>query len=66
MYSNGFLTPFKTTWPELAGACLRWPWTTASDRVAWTTGGEQQADRYDLSKQVDKIAVLKMSGGRLR
>lgn len=47
--------PFKTTWPELAfKRALRWAVDNGFDRVAWTTG-EQQADRYDLSKQVDKI-----------
>ncbi len=32
------------------------------DRVAWTTG-EQQAARYDLSKQVDAVLVTKQPGG---
>ena len=32
------------------------------DRIAWTTG-EQQADRYDLSKQVDKVLVSKYKDG---
>jgi hypothetical protein len=29
-----------------------------ADKIAWTTG-EQQADRYDLSKQVDRIIISK-------
>ena len=29
------------------------------DKIAWTTG-EQQNDRYDLSKQVDEIGWQKM------
>lgn len=32
------------------------------DRIAWTTG-EQQAERYDLSKQVDAIAASKNTDG---
>lgn len=48
--------PFKTTWPELAfKRALRWAVDNGFDRVAWTTG-EQQAERYDLSKQVGYIA----------
>lgn len=31
------------------------------DRIAWTTG-EQQAERYDLSKQIDKIQWTKLNG----
>ncbi len=47
--------PFKTTWHELAfKRALRWATENGFDSVAWTTG-EQQADRYDLSKQVDAI-----------
>jgi len=49
--------PFKTQWPELAfKRALRWAAENGFDRVAWTTG-EQQADRYNLSKQVDSIEV---------
>lgn len=32
------------------------------DRIAWTTG-EQQAERYDLSKQVDAIEITKDADG---
>ena len=47
--------PFKTTWPELAfKRALRWAVDNGFDRVAWTTG-EQQAERYDLSKQISRI-----------
>jgi hypothetical protein len=47
--------PFKTTWPELAfKRALRWAVENNFDRVAWTTG-EQQAERYDLSKHVEEI-----------
>ena len=48
--------PFKTTWPELAfKRALMWAVENNFDRVAWTTG-EQQAERYDLSKQVGRVA----------
>lgn len=34
-----------------------------ADKIAWTTG-EQQNERYDLSKQVDKIVVSKDKNGQ--
>lgn len=47
--------PFKTTWPELAlKRMVRWAAENGFDHVAWTTG-EQQAERYDLSKQIETI-----------
>jgi hypothetical protein len=47
--------PFKTTWPELAfKRALRWAAENGFDKVAWTTG-EQQNERYDLSKQISKV-----------
>ena len=33
---------------------IRYAAENGFDKLAWTTG-EQQAERYDLSKQVDKI-----------
>lgn len=49
--------PFKTTWPLLAfKRMIRWAAENDFDAIAWTTG-EQQADRYDLSKQVKEIHV---------
>lgn len=49
--------PFKKTWDELA---LKKAITEAVkngyDQISWTPG-EAQAARYDLSKQVDKIAI---------
>lgn len=52
--------PFKKTWQELAmKRMLRYAAENGYDRIAWTTG-EQQAERYDLSKQVNKIEVTKM------
>lgn len=56
--------PFKTTWNELAfKRALLWAVENNFDKVAWTTG-EQQAERYDLSKQVDSIAYAKSSDGK--
>jgi len=47
--------PFKTTWPLLAmKRMIRYAAENGFDRIAWTTG-EQQADRYDLSKQIDSV-----------
>ena len=47
--------PFKTTWPMLAmKRMIRHAAENGFDRIAWTTG-EQQAERYDLSKQVDEV-----------
>lgn len=47
--------PFKKTWHELAfKRALRNAVEDGMDKIAWPTG-ETQAERYDLSKQVDKI-----------
>lgn len=49
--------PFKTTWPMLAmKRMIRYAAENNFDRIAWTTG-EQQAERYDLNKQIDKVRV---------
>jgi hypothetical protein len=51
--------PFSKTWHELAfKRILREAAEKGYDKVAWTTG-EQQAARYDLSKQVDGIRAKK-------
>lgn len=51
--------PFKTTWPMLAfKRVLRWAAENGFDRIAWTTG-DQQADRYDLSKHIMAIGYAK-------
>jgi hypothetical protein len=48
--------PFKTTWHELAlKRAIQLASEGGYDRVAFTTG-KTQAERYDLSKQVDTIA----------
>ncbi len=56
--------PFKGTdeWAMLAfKRMVRWAAENGFDRIAWTTG-EQQAERYDLSKQVDRIAITSTGG----
>lgn len=48
--------PFKKSWHELAlKRMLRYAVDNGYDGIAWTTG-EQQAERYDLSKQVKSIS----------
>jgi hypothetical protein len=50
--------PFKKTWHELAlKRVLRMAAEEGYERIAWTTGA-QQAERYDLSKQVSKVEYL--------
>lgn len=55
--------PFKKSWHELAfkkslGDAVR----DGMDKLAWTTG-DQQAERYDLSKQVDDLTYRKVEAG---
>lgn len=59
--------PFKKTWHELAlKRMLRYAAENGYDKLAWTTGA-QQAERYDLSKQVEKMGwMLKGSDGQKR
>jgi Large polyvalent protein associated domain 22 len=48
--------PFKKTWHEFAlKRILRMAAEGGYDRVAWTTG-EQQAERYDLSKKFRRVS----------
>lgn len=48
--------PFKKSWPMLAmKRMIRYAAENGFDRIAWTTG-EQQAERYDLSRQIDSVA----------
>lgn len=55
--------PFKKTWHELAmKRMLRYAAEHGYDRLSWTTG-EQQNDRYDLSKQVSSIEAIKRPNG---
>ena len=58
--------PFQKTdqWLNLAARrMMRYAAEHGFDRIAWTNG-EQQADRYDLSKQVDAISTYKNGGGK--
>lgn len=49
--------PFEKNWQELAmKRMLRYAAENGFDKVAWTTG-EQQAERYNLSKTVKKTTV---------
>jgi hypothetical protein len=49
-------------WTKLAlKVALKEAIKQGADKIAWTTG-EQQNDRYDLSKQVDKIEIIKREG----
>lgn len=48
--------PFRSSWHELAiKRMLRYAAENGYERIAWTTG-EQQAERYDLSKQISEVA----------
>ena len=51
--------PFKKNWQMLAmKRMISYGVENGFDRIAWTTG-EQQAERYDLSKQVSEIQFSK-------
>jgi len=55
--------PFKKTWHELAlKRILRMAVEGGYDAIAWTTG-EQQAERYDLSKQIESIRFERNNQG---
>lgn len=50
--------PFKQTWPMLAfKRIVQYASENGYDQIAWTTG-EQQAERYDLSKQVRSVSWI--------
>ena len=47
--------PFKKTWPELLmKRMIRYASENGYDGISWTPG-EEQAARYDLSKQIDHV-----------
>ena len=55
--------PFKQSWHELAfKRALRWATENGFDAVAWTLG-QQQIERYDLSKQVEAISATRRDDG---
>jgi len=50
--------PFKHNWHELAlRRMIKWAADHGFERIAWTTG-DQQAERYDLSKQVRRLSLI--------
>ena len=52
--------PFKKTWPLLTiKRMVRYAAENDFDTIAWTTG-ELQAERYDLSKQINMVSLEKM------
>ncbi len=54
--------PLKKTWHEFAANnLLREAAEKNYDRVSWTTG-EQQAERYDLSKKISRVQLLDVPG----
>ncbi len=56
--------PFKTSWAELAfKRMIRYAADNGFERIAWTPG-KLQAERYDLSKQVDVIHVHRQTDGQ--
>jgi hypothetical protein len=57
--------PFRKDWPlQMFKRALEEAVTTGKDWIGWTTG-ETQADRYDLSKQIDSVSTIKhVDGGR--
>ena len=55
--------PLKKTWHEFVmKRAIRMAAEQGYDAVAWTTG-EQQAERYDLSKQVDQVQYKRNADG---
>lgn len=58
--------PFKTSWHELAlKRAIQLASEGGYDRIAFTTG-KTQAERYDLSKQIDTIDYQKLDDGRYK
>ncbi len=55
--------PFKKTWPELLmKRMIRYAAENGYDGVSWTPG-EEQAARYDLSKQIDAVHYVPVGDG---
>ena len=56
--------PFSKTWHEQAvKRLIRYAAENGYDGIGWTTG-EQQAERYDLSKQVESITAKRDGNGQ--
>lgn len=67
LYANGHAeAPFVTdtnAWTKLGlKTALKYAVQEGAEKIAWTSG-EQQNQRYDLSKQVDEISYQKNSDG---
>lgn len=61
----GFIpdAPFKASWPALVmKRVIRWAVDNGYERVAWTTGA-QQNERYSLEKFIDRVTLTVTSGG---
>lgn len=55
--------PFKSSWPALVmKRMIRWAVDNGFERVAWTTGAEQN-ERYSLEKFIDSVELDMTSGG---
>ena len=56
--------PFKKTWPELLmKRMIRYASENGYDGISWTPG-EEQAARYDLSKQIDAVHYTDIGNGK--
>lgn len=56
--------PFKSTWHDLAmKRMLRYAAENGYDRVSWDSG-DTNAERYDLSKQIDRIVYQRHEDGQ--
>jgi len=54
--------PFKTTWPELAlKRMIRYAAENGYDRLSWDSG-DTNAERYDLSKQIQSVRWNETTG----
>ncbi len=55
--------PFAKSWPELSfRRALRYAAENGYDKMTWTTG-EQQSERYDLSKHIDTLSYSRNADG---
>jgi GGDEF domain-containing protein/2'-5' RNA ligase len=56
--------PFKKTWPELLmKRMIRYAAENGYDGISWTPG-EQQAARYDLSRQIESLDAIGFGNGK--
>lgn len=58
--------PFKTTWSELSmKRAIQMASEGGYDRIAFTTG-KTQAERFDLSKQINDVTAEKLTSGTMQ